>query len=171
MGAKIDAGREEITITWTQPLKAVEIETEPEPGFMTDWQPVFTVVLTQAVGCSTITERVWPSRFQHITELEKIGGKFKLFNPNINSPNDYYFFNSESDRPEYSHAIKIYGPATLTPANFNIQDLRSGASITLAALTANGKSIIDGVEFIERGYERLAQRLKSLGADIEYIKT
>jgi UDP-N-acetylglucosamine 1-carboxyvinyltransferase len=170
MGAKIDSGRDEITITWHQPLKAVNIETEPEPGFMTDWQPIFTILLTQAVGCSTLIERVWPSRFQHLQELEKMGARFKLFNPPKTAP-DYYFFNPESDQATYFHGAKIYGPVNLSSANFDIQDLRSGASITLAALTAQGCSTINGVEYIERGYERLAQRLKSLGADIDYIKT
>jgi len=171
MGAKINRGKDEVTVTWHQPLKAIDIETEPEPGFMTDWQALFTIVLTQAVGCSSIIERIHPSRFQHIKNLEAMNAKVKYFNPEIDNPKSYYHFNPESDSPNYFHGVKIYGPTKLIANNFTISDLRAGASITLAAITAEGKSIIDGVEYIERGYEKLAERLCSLGAQIEYIKT
>jgi len=171
MGAKINRGKDEVTVTWHQPLKAIDIETEPEPGFMTDWQALFTIVLTQAVGCSSIIEKIHPSRFQHIKNLETMNAKIKYFNPEISNSKSYYHFNPESDSPNYFHGVKIYGPIKLIANNFTISDLRAGASITLAAITAEGKSVIDGVEYIERGYEKLAERLCSLGAQIEYIKT
>jgi UDP-N-acetylglucosamine 1-carboxyvinyltransferase len=171
MGAKVEGGKDEFSVSWVKPLKPVNIETGPEPGFMTDWQAVFSVLLSQAVGCSTIIERVYPSRFQHIQNLEKMGLKACLFNPEVADPNKFYEFNSESNRPEYFHGVKIYGPSKLQPADFTISDLRAGATTTIAALTAVGKSTINGVEYIERGYEKLAERLRSLGANIEYIKT
>lgn len=171
MGAEVNAGADEVYIKWIQPLKAINIETSPEPGFMTDWQAIFTVLLTQSIGCSSIIERVYPSRFQHIKNLQIMGVKTNFFNPEISDPKSYYEFNPESDKPEYFHGVKIYGPTKLQPATFSINDLRAGASTTLAALTAEGQSIIDGVEYIERGYEKLADRLCSLGADIKYIKT
>ncbi len=99
-----------------------------------------------------------------------MGAKFNFFNPKVADPENYYQFNKESDRPEYFHGVKIYGPTKLKPANFVIKDLRAGASATVAALTAQGESIVDGVEYIERGYEKLAERLLALGANIEYIK-
>jgi UDP-N-acetylglucosamine 1-carboxyvinyltransferase len=171
MGAKVSRGKDEISVAWTKPLKAIDIETEPEPGFMTDWQAIFSILLTQAVGSSTIIERVYPSRFQHIANLQKMGVKVQFFNPKIDDPQNYYHFNPENDNPSYFHGVKIYGPTKLNPANFTINDLRAGACVTLAAITAEGKSIVDGVEYIERGYENLAERLCSLGADIKYIKT
>lgn len=171
MGAKVKTGNDEIYVEWVKPLTNIDIETEPEPGFMTDWQAIFSVLLTQTVGRSSIIERVYPSRFQHIENLKKMGVKVNFFNPEINNPKEYYQFNKESDHPEYFHGVKIYGPTKLKPANFIIKDLRAGASATIAALTASGKSTIDGVEYIERGYEKLAERLWSLGANIEYIKT
>jgi UDP-N-acetylglucosamine 1-carboxyvinyltransferase len=171
MGAKIDRGNNEVAISWVGPLKAVDIATEPEPGFMTDWQAVFSLVLTQAVGCSSVIERIYPSRFQHIATLNQMGVKTKFFNPEIINPDDYYFFNRESDKPEYFHGVKIYGPSHLQPVNITVNDLRAGATAAIAAITAPGQSTIDGVEFIERGYENLALRLQSLGADIQYIKT
>lgn len=171
MGAKVSGGRDEVDIAWTQPLRPVDIETNPEPGFMTDWQAVFTVLLTQAVGCSSIVERVWPARFQHVPQLEQMGAKFKFFNPDVTDPTSYYYFNPESDKPSYFHGVKIYGPVRLKPIQLKVDDLRGGACATLAALTASGESTIDGVEYIERGYERLCERLCYLGADIKYIKT
>lgn len=171
MGAEVKIGNDEISVEWVKPLTSIDIETSPEPGFMTDWQAIFTVLLTQTVGCSSVIETVYPSRFQHIENLKKMGVKVNFFNPVVDNPDNYYQFNKESDRPEYFHGVKIYGPAKLKPANFTITDLRAGASATIAALTAPGKSVIDGVEYIERGYEKLAERLWSLGANIEYIKT
>lgn len=171
MGAKTNWGNDEVLVSWTKPLKAISIETAPEPGFMTDWQAVFSLVLTQAVGVSNIIERVFPNRFQHIKLLNQLGAKTKFFKPEIENPEEYYYFNQESDKPEYFHGVTIYGPTRLTPANLVVSDLRAGASTTLAALTAEGKSTIEGVEFIERGYEKLAERLRSLGAKITYIKT
>ncbi len=170
MGAKVNRGQDEVAISWQQPLKNANIETGPEPGFMTDWQALFSIVLTQAVGCSQVIERIFPYRFHHIDFLQKMGGKFKFFNPPVTDPN-YYHFNQESDKPEFFHGVKIYGPAKLQPQDLTVNDLRTGACITIAALTANGTSTISNVELIERGYEQLASRLKSLGADIEYIKT
>ncbi|MFA6518846.1 MAG: UDP-N-acetylglucosamine 1-carboxyvinyltransferase [Candidatus Shapirobacteria bacterium] len=171
MGAEVVRGRDEVTISWVGPLKACDIETSPEPGFMTDWQALFSLVLTQAVGSSSVIERVFPSRFQHIATLNQMGAKTKFFNPTPEDPAKYYHFNLDTDKPEYFHGVKIYGPTKLKPINLTVSDLRAGATATLAALTAVGKSTIQGVEFIERGYENLADRLRSLGAQITYIKT
>lgn len=171
MGAKVEPGQDEITIYWDKPLKAINIETGPEPMFMTDWQAIFSILLTQAVGCSSLIERVHPHRFQHIDNLQKMGAKIQFFNPKIEEPETYYQFNPENDNPNFFHGVKIYGPTKLKPADFVIDDLRAGASATIAALAAPGTSTINGVEFIQRGYEKLAERLSSLGANIEYIKT
>jgi UDP-N-acetylglucosamine 1-carboxyvinyltransferase len=171
MGAEVKRGNNEVAVTWVGPLKAADIVTEAQPGFMTDWQAVFSLVLTQAVGCSTVIERIYPSRFQHIATLNQMGVKTKFFNPEIADPTKYYDFNPESDQPEYFHGVKIYGPTQLKPINITVNDLRAGATAAIAAITASGQSTIDGVEFIERGYEKLAERLQSLGAEIQYIKT
>lgn len=171
MGAKVTRGHDEVDIIYNGGLTAIDIETQAEPGFMTDWQAVFSLVLTQAVGCSSVVERVFPYRFQHIKTLNDMGAKTKFFNPVVKNPKDYYEFNPESDRPEYFHGVKIYGPSKLKPCHLSVSDLRAGAMATLAGLTAEGLSTIEGTEFIERGYERLADRLRALGADIQYIKT
>lgn len=171
IGAFVNTGNDEVLISWTKPLKAINIETEPEPGFMTDWQAIFCLVLSQSIGCSSIIERIFPSRFQHIDILNLMGVKTKLFNPEVKDFDSYYHFNLKSDRPEYFHGVKIYGPSPLKSAHIEVKDLRAGATATIAAIAAPGESIIEGVEYIERGYEKLADRLRSLGANIEYIKT
>lgn len=171
MGALVETGKDEVVVSWTKNLKAIDIETDPEPGFMTDWQAIFSVVLSQAVGSSTIIEKIFPSRFQHINILAQMGVKYQFFNPQVKDPKTYYHFNPESDKPEYFHGVKIFGPAKLNPVSIDISDLRAGACVTVAALAATGLSTINQVEFIERGYEKLAQRLVYLGADIKYIKT
>lgn len=170
MGAKVSRGGDEVQVSWTQPLKAINIETEPEPGFMTDWQASFSLLLSQAVGASSLIERIFPYRFHHIEMLKKMGLKSKYFNPKIPNPDTYYHFNPESNRKEYFHGVTVYGPTKLNPANIAIDDLRAGATATLAALIADGQSRIDGTEFIQRGYEKLAERLIALGADIKYLR-
>lgn len=170
MGAETSIGDDEIFIKWTKPLKAVNIETEPEPGFMTDWQAIFSLVLSQAVGYSQVIERVFPYRFQHIDILNQMGVKTKFFNPEIINPDTYYHFNVTPENLTQYHGVKIYGPTILKPSNIVINDLRAGATATIAALTAKGRSEIDRVEYIQRGYEKLYERFKSLGADIKYIK-
>ena len=89
MGAKIFSGKDEITVSWNKPLKAIDIETGPEPLFMTDWQAIFSVLLTQTIGVSSIIERVYPNRFQHISNLEKMGAKAKYFNPKVKNPENF----------------------------------------------------------------------------------
>jgi UDP-N-acetylglucosamine 1-carboxyvinyltransferase len=135
---------------------------------MTDWQAIFSVLLTQAIGVSNVIERVYPSRFQHLQFLNQMGAKTQQYNPKIANPKEYYEFNPDTDKPEYFHAVKIYGPVKLKAAKLSINDLRAGACVTLAALTAIGESTIDNVEYIERGYEKLADRLCSLGANINF---
>jgi UDP-N-acetylglucosamine enolpyruvyl transferase len=104
--------------------------------------------------------------------MNKLGVKTAFFNPDI--PEDkfdtYYHFNKESNKPEYFHGVKIYGPAKLKPTDLEVKDLRAGATATIAALVAEGPSTISGIEYIERGYEKLAERLKALGASIDVVR-
>lgn len=148
-------------------LRATDIVTAPHPGFMTDWQAPWAVLMTQAKGVSTIHETVFENRFSYAEELRKLGAKIEFFNPQVKNPEEFYNFNWEDNQPSYYHAIRIFGPTSLHNGVLEITDLRAGATLVLAALAAGGESFIYGIDHIDRGYERIEERLKKLGAEIK----
>lgn len=149
------------------PLRATDVVTEIYPGFKTDWQPLWAVLLTQAEGVSEIHEAVYPTRFQYAPALEKMGVSIELYNPEVKDPQKFYNFDMQNDSSEYHHALKITGPVALKPVEYTVPDLRAGATIMLAALVADGVSrIIDTEKHVERGYEAITERLASMGANI-----
>jgi len=150
-------------------IQAVDVTTAPYPGFMTDWQAPWAVMMTQADGISTIHETVFENKLQYVADLKKMGAKVELFNPPVENKEDVYNFNLDDDRPEYYHAVRIKGPKKLHNAIVTMHDIRAGAAVVLAALAANGETTIHGIHLIERGYENFEKRLRSLGADIEKI--
>lgn len=154
---------------WQKPLKALTIETAPYSGFMTDWQAPWALTATQALGESVIHETIYENRFQYVPELKKMGAKIEFFNPKVKNPPKFYNFNWKDNRPEYFHAVRVFGPTKLHNAFLNISDLRAGATLVLAALAAQGESYITGIEHLARGYENFAQRLKILGAKIKSV--
>lgn len=147
-------------------LKATDITTAVHPGIMTDWQGPLALLLTQAVGASIIHETVYENRFGYVSELRKMGAKISLFHPDVRDPKTVYNFNVQDDKKEYFHAAKISGPTTLHNAVLKMTDIRAGATLVLAALAANGESVMFGVEYLDRGYEAFENRLKKLGAEI-----
>ncbi len=151
-------------------LHATDIITGPHPKFMTDWQAPWSVLMTQAHGKSTIHETVFESRFSYVHELGKMGAKIDFYDPEVKNPKKFYNFNW-SDRIEgYHQGIIISGPTTLHNAILEIDDLRAGATLVLAALIAPGESYIHGVEQIDRGYEKIEERLQGMGAHIKRVK-
>lgn len=154
----------------TDKLKSTKVVTAPFPGFMTDWQAPWALLMTQAEGESIIHETIYENRFQYVEELKKMGAKIELFNPKINKPRNFYNFNWSDNKPEYFHEAKIHGPTRLHNAVLNISDLRAGATLVLAALVAGGESYLTGVEHIDRGYENFEARLRSLGGKIKRVK-
>lgn len=155
---------------WKGKLKPNQVETKPYPGFMTDWQAPWSVLATQAEGNSTIHETVFESRFSYVLEMRKMGAKIDFFDPQVTDPKVFYNFNWHDRVDNYHQGIKIYGPAILHDAVVEITDLRAGATLVLAALVARGKSVIHGIEQIDRGYEAFDKQLRSLGADIKRVK-
>jgi UDP-N-acetylglucosamine 1-carboxyvinyltransferase len=154
-------------------LEPVEIETAPHPGFMTDWQQPFSVLLTQADGESRIHETIYEDRFSYAEELKKMGAKIKILTPTevgISFDLDRYNFDWNQEGEPHSVA-QIKGPTPLRGSSLLIPDLRAGATLVLAALSAEGRSGVVGVEHIDRGYENFEGRLKSLGARIERVTT
>ncbi|MGI5828269.1 MAG: UDP-N-acetylglucosamine 1-carboxyvinyltransferase [Patescibacteria group bacterium] len=164
-GAKYEIGEYGIRFWYENELKATSIKTAPEPGFMTDWQPLWSLLMTQAKGESEIIEAVHNNRLQFTQQLVKMGARISLFNPEVSNPKDYYEFdNPEKDKN--LHAARISGPTNLHALNLKVPDLRAGATLTVAALIAQGKSVLEDIEHIERGYEDLDGRLQQLGANI-----
>lgn len=155
-----------IRVFYKQPLKATSVETSPYPGFKTDWQALWVTLMTQAQGESIVHERVFESRFGYTDYLKQMGAKIELFNPSVENPEEFYNFNLKDATENSFHAAKITGPTSLTASNLAVNDIRAGATLTLAALVANGQSVIDNIELIERGYENLEGRLGNLGANI-----
>lgn len=125
-------------------FKAVDVKTQVHPGFPTDLQAPFLSLLTLAQGTSMITETVFENRFMHVDELKRMGADIKI---------------------EGRTAI-IQGIECLNSATVEATDLRAGAALILAALTASGSSEIRGIHHIDRGYENLELKLKGIGADI-----
>jgi len=124
------------------------IDTRPYPGFPTDLQSPFAVLLTQAKGRSKIFETLFESRFDYTKWLIKMGAKIEVTNPFV---------------------IEIIGPTRLKASKIECSDLRGGAALLLAALCAEGETTIENIEFIDRGYENIEIRLNKLGAEIERI--
>lgn len=150
-------------------IKPTDIETNPHPGFMTDWQPLWAVLATQMSGTSVIHETVYPSRFQYIEHLMDMSAEIDLFSPDVTNPEKTYNFNYTESLPPHHHAARFSGKTKLQPGEFTCRDLRHGATLVLAALAANGTSVVHNIEQIDRGYEHLDSRLRQLGAIIERL--
>jgi UDP-N-acetylglucosamine 1-carboxyvinyltransferase len=150
-------------------LKSVDVETGIHPGFLTDWQAPWAILMTQAEGTATIHETVFENKFGYVKDLKRMGAKVKLFNPDVVDREAVYNFNLEDDKPEFFHAVQITGPKQLHNAVMTTLDIRAGAAIVLAALIAKGTSTIFGIEKLDRGYEGFETRLSKLGADIKRV--
>ena len=148
------------------PIKATDVITRPFPGFMTDWQAPWALYMTQANGISTIHETVFESRFSYVSELRKMGAAIEFFDPPVKNPQNFYNFNWSDRIAGFHQGIRITGPTALHNAVLEIDDLRAGATVLLAALVAQGESYIHGVKQIDRGYEKIEERLQKLGARI-----
>ncbi|MCI0585548.1 MAG: UDP-N-acetylglucosamine 1-carboxyvinyltransferase [Planctomycetes bacterium] len=153
-------------VGWTRPLRPIEVETRPHPGVMTDWQPLLVTLLTQAWGTSVVHETVFENRFGYVPDLLRMGARIELFSPPVAHPAKLYGFNPEDDRPGLRHAARIEGPTALRATEAAVSDVRAGATLLMAALAARGETAIAGIEHVERGYERFADRLRSLGASV-----
>jgi len=169
-GGGVEAKDDGIRFFYKGELKSVDIETKPYPGFMTDWQAPWAMLMTKVNGEAMIHETVFENRFGYVKELKKMGAKIQKFNPDVSNPVEVYNFDASSENGESFHAIKIKGPTQLHNAVVQISDLRAGASLVLAALAATGETTIHGIQLIDRGYEKFEDRLTHLGAAIKRVK-
>lgn len=166
----VEQRKEGIRFFYKGELVSVDVETSIYPGFMTDWQGPWAILMTQTKGESVIHETVYENRFGYVSQLKKMGADIALFNPDIKNPEKIYNFNLSDNDKSYFHAIRVKGPTPLHNAVVEVSDLRAGATLVLAALSATGESVIFGVEHLDRGYEKLEEGLQSLGANIRRIK-
>jgi UDP-N-acetylglucosamine 1-carboxyvinyltransferase len=143
--------------------RAIALETDVHPGFMTDWQQPFTILLTQARGMSVIHETIYEDRFGYTNELNKMGADTGLFSKCLGEVSCRF---REQD---FLHSCVVRGPTPLSAATLTIPDVRAGCSYILAALCAQGTSTVYGIEHTERGYEHLDAKLRKLGAHVERV--
>lgn len=142
----------------------LHLETDVHPGFMTDWQQPFVVLLTQATGSSVVHETVYENRFGYTETLGEMGAEITTFRQCLGGKQCR--FASQS----FSHSIIVKGPTPLFAKDIRIPDLRAGFAYVMAALVASGTSAISGLQFLDRGYEGLVYKLADLGADVERIQ-
>ncbi len=151
-----------IEFRYRKPLVGnLHLETAVHPGFMTDWQQPFVVLLTQVTGTSVIHETVYENRFGYTTTLCEMGADIHSFNECLGGHICRFA------KRDFPHSIVIKGSTPLTGQNISIPDLRAGFAYVMAALIAEGESNIDNLQFLDRGYEDLTEKLSLLGAKIE----
>ena len=153
-----------IEFFYDKPLhSSMHLETDIHPGFMTDWQQPFVVLLTQAHGISVVHETVYENRFGYSQALQEMGADIKLFKQCLGGKTCRYASQG------FVHSLIVKGPTPLQGRHVNIPDLRAGFAYMMAALIASGDSYITGLPFLTRGYENVLSKLQSLGAQIELI--
>src|SRR5438876_5683558 len=147
-----------------RPPPPLALETDVHPGFMTDWQQPFTVLLTQADGLSVVHETIYEDRFGYTSALEKMGAHVGLYTKCLGE------IQCRFREKQFVHSCVVRGPTPLSGTCLDIPDIRAGCSYILAALCAGGTSRVYGIEHIERGYENLDAKLRTLGAQIERVQ-
>jgi UDP-N-acetylglucosamine 1-carboxyvinyltransferase len=148
MNVDVEMYEDIITVSRYGPLGSANVKTYFYPGFPTDMHPQFSALLATANGTSVVTESVWEKRFQYVEELCKMG----------------------ADIAVDGNRATIYGVPVLSGTEVTATDLRAGAALIIAGLTAEGETVIYGVEKIERGYDDIVGKLRALGADIELVE-
>ena len=149
MGCQIEESDDAVRVVASRRLESTQVKTLPYPGFPTDMQPQISVALALAQGTSIVTESIFDNRFKYVDELAKMGSDIKV---------------------EGNTAI-IEGVKHFTSANLTAPDLRAGAALVLACLTAEGFSTVEDIKYIERGYEDFHIKLQGLGAQIDKVES
>jgi UDP-N-acetylglucosamine 1-carboxyvinyltransferase len=146
-GVRIEEGPDNLRVRAPRVVRPASVTTLPHPGFPTDMQAQYMTLMTQASGVSTITESIFENRFMHVAELQRMGASVRVD----------------------GRTALVTGPAALSGARVMATDLRASACLVLAGLAAGGETIVDRVYHLDRGYYRIDEKLRGLGADIERI--
>ena len=149
VGVNFEIKGKKVIVRGSKNLKAYEARTHEYPGFATDLQAPYTVLMTQAEGKSLIHETIYEGRLFYTDSLNKMGADIEMYDP---------------------HRVVVNGPTKLSGTTLASPDLRAGIALVIAALIAEGKSTINNAYQIDRGYEDIEGRLKQLGADIERVE-
>lgn len=148
LGARLEITKNEVAVDAADGLRAFKLQTLPYPGFPTDLQAPFGLLATQCRGSSMIHDPMYEGRLGYVNELVKMGADATICDP---------------------HRVIVNGPTKLYGTEIKGLDLRAGATLVLAGLAARGTTIVEGVENLDRGYERFDERLRQLGAEIKRI--
>ncbi len=146
-GCRFEQLRDGVRLARDGVLRARDIVTAPHPGFPTDLQAQYMALMTQAEGVSTICETVFENRFQHVPELGRMGARIEI---------------------DGGYA-RVYGPCALSGAKVMATDLRASACLVLAGLVADGETLVDRIYHLDRGYEKMEQKLVALGGRVERV--
>ena len=144
-GAVVEVDQDSIRVRADGPLRSVDMETSPHPGFPTDLQAQYLALMTQANGVATVAETVFENRFQHVPELARLGAVIEV----------------------QGNTARVHGPTPLTGAHVMATDLRASACLVLAALVGRGETTIHRIYHLDRGYERMEEKLQQLGVHVE----
>jgi len=147
MGVTVEEYPESVLVRSAGRLRRANVKTQPYPGFPTDMQPQIGVALSIAQGTSVITEGVWDNRYKYVNQLRKMGAQVQVD----------------------GRVAVLEGVETLTGASVAACDLRAGAAMVIAGLCAQGVTMVEEIEYIERGYQDLVGKLQALGADIRIV--
>jgi UDP-N-acetylglucosamine 1-carboxyvinyltransferase len=161
VGGGFDISDNGVRFYYQGKLSPLAIETAVHPGFMTDWQQPWVMMMTQADGLSVIHETVYEDRFGYVKELQKMGAQIQLYKSCLGGADCRFTTLS------HPHSAVIFGPTKLRGASINIPDLRAGFVYLIAAAIAEGESIITGIHHVERGYEHIEEKLKGVGVQIQ----
>ena len=149
-GVRVDTlGREAVRVRRSGNLQAADISTEEYPGFPTDMQAQYMALATQAEGASMVKENIFENRFMHVQELARMGANIRV----------------------EGRTATVRGKAQLSATSVMCSDLRASASLVLAALVADGQSVLDRVYHMDRGYERIEEKLRAVGAKIARVSS
>jgi len=149
MGVEIERGEDYVVVSHSPKLNAVKVQALPYPGFPTDLLPIIIPLLITAEGKSLIHDPLYENRFNYVQQLRKMGADIDIVDP---------------------HRTFVFGPTKLSGSTVDSWDIRAGACLVIAALVAKGKTTIENVFQIDRGYEKIEERLQKLGADIKRIQ-
>jgi UDP-N-acetylglucosamine 1-carboxyvinyltransferase len=147
-GVRIEEGPDNLRVRAPREVQSRDVKTLPHPGFPTDMQAQYMALMTQARGASTITETIFENRFMHVAELDRMGADVRID----------------------GRTAVVRGPTPLTGAQVMATDLRASACLVLAGLAAGGETVVDRVYHLDRGYYRIDEKLRGLGADIERLR-